>query len=481
MRSCSALTRVVIALAISLVFTGTTLPAHKKTSAQSQSSDKMPVRLIVKLPDYKGPSRFAGRKALLTFSPDGRLVAMSGVKGSIKVWDTRTGELKATLQGDKERVSGFAFSRDGRIAATRDYLDKSVRLWDVASWELKATLPGRKRNLESKLKSGFTFEEEFGPVPFSADGLMVLSEREDDVVAVSEVASGKEQMTLNHDTQDSGAKDLMKAMFLGGSRHFLALQTGFSADGKWIFTINGDKSAKIWDAATGRLTTTIVNNERIYRAAFTADSTALLTVEQQGAMKLWNLETGLLRGQVAPKGSIEYLMKSFEFSPDGTNLATFYFGDTRLWDTKTAALRFKLKGSETSDATFSPDGKWLATASREKQSAAKIWNVETGELKLALPPTGHKSVSVVFNSTGTILATTNDKGVVLWNPQTGELLTTLSEARYPVAFSPDGRTMATGARNDTALLWQLEEGKELREASLGLRCASRQVRTYFTC
>jgi hypothetical protein len=37
-----------------------------------------------------------------------------------------------------------------------------------------------------------------------------------------------------------------------------------------------------------------------------------------------------------------------------------------------------------------------------------------------------------------------------------ELLATLGEARYPVAFGKDGRTMVTGARNDTALLWELK-------------------------
>lgn len=421
-----------------------------------QSSDKLTVTLKAKLPDYKGPSRFVGRKALITFSPDGTLAAMSGKGGTITIWDTQTGELKATLKNGKDEVSGFSFSSDGRLAATRDYLDKSVRLWEVGTWQLKTTLPGRKRNLETKIKSGFSFEEEFGPVPFSPDGTAVLSEREDDVVTVWDVATGKERMTLKHDTRDSGAKETAKVVLFGGTRHLLALQTGYSGDGKWIFTINGDKSAKIWDATDGRLKTNITNNERIYRASFTPDSNGFLTVEQEGGMKLWEVETGMRLGQVAPKGLLEGEIKGFEFSPDGRTVATFTAGDTRLWNVKTAELLFKLPKSEGTDASFSPDGHWLATASNDKQTAGKLWNVESGELKLALPPIGYKTSSVVFNADGTIVATSNDKGVMLWDAQTGTLLARLDEARYPVAFSRDGRTLVTGGRQDTALLWKLE-------------------------
>jgi len=457
MRSNPILVCLVTALANSPMIFSRVIFAQAETPASaSGSQDKLPVRLKAKLPDYKGPSRFMGRKALMTFSPDGLLVAMSGTKGTITIWDTETGALKATLTSAKDRISGFAFSKDGRTAATRDYIDKSVRLWDATSWELKQTLPGRKNDLETKLKSGLGFEEEFGPVPFSPDGQTVLSEREDDLVALSAVSNGQERMTLNHDTRDSGAKDVLKAMFLAGTHHFLALQTGYSADGRWIFTINGDKSAKIWDAATGQLKTSIANSERIYRASFSPDSKVLLTVEQQGAMKIWDVETGQLRGQVAPKGFLENLMKSFEFSPDGSLLASFFFGDTRLWNVKTGEMLFKLADSQTTDATFSPDGRWLATASSDKQSAGKIWNVATREKRLSLASTGDKSVSVIFNPSGTLLATTNDKGVSLWDAQTGDLFATLNEARYPVAFSPDGRTIATGARNNMALLWEVQ-------------------------
>ena len=106
---------------------------------------------------------------------------------------------------------------------------------------------------------------------------------------------------------------------------------------------------------------------------------------------------------------------------------------------------------------FSPDGRWLVTASSDKLSAGKIWDMTTGELKLALPSIGSRSVSVEFNHDGTILATANDSGVKLWDTTSGELLTTLSEARYPVSFSSDGRLLVTGARKDTALLWELPQ------------------------
>ncbi len=424
-------------------------------SLAAEASDKLPLRLIAVLPDYKGPSRFVGRQALITFSPDGKLVAMSGTKRTITVWDTETGALKATLTGGKEGISGFAFSPDGRTAATRDYLDKSVRLWSVDTWESRATITGRKRDLETRLKSGFTYEQEFGPVAFSPDGRTVLSEREDDIVAVSDVANGEERFKLNHDTQNSGAKELLKVVFLGGSRHFLALQTGFSADGQLVFTINGDKSAKIWDAATGKLKTTVVNKERIYRASFSPDGRSLLTVEQEGGMKLWDAETGQLRGEVAKKGWLENLIKSFEFSSDGKTVATFYLGDTRLWDATTGEMKFKLLKTDTTDATFSPDGSLLATASHDKLSAGKIWDVKTGEAATTLASTGNKSVFVKFSPDGSLLVTTNDKGVNIWDAKNGALLATLAEARYPVAFSPDGRRLTTGARNDRAMLWEV--------------------------
>src|SRR5688572_21247665 len=153
-------------LILLLALTLSPLRLSAQTPTPPATTEKLAVRLKATLPDYKGPSKFRGRKALVTFSPDGRLVAISGTNRTITVWDTESGTLKAKLTAS-EGVSGFSFSPDGKTAATRDFLDKSVRIWDVQTWQVKNTLTGRKKNLETKLKTGLSYEEEFGPVPFS--------------------------------------------------------------------------------------------------------------------------------------------------------------------------------------------------------------------------------------------------------------------------------------------------------------------------
>jgi len=110
MRNSSVYQSMFTGLALAATILVNVVFARNQTAVNSiQSSDKLTVTLKAKLPDYKGPSRFVGRKALITFSPDGSLAAMSGKSGSITIWDTETGELKANLKNGKYQVSGFFF------------------------------------------------------------------------------------------------------------------------------------------------------------------------------------------------------------------------------------------------------------------------------------------------------------------------------------------------------------------------------------
>jgi serine/threonine protein kinase/Tol biopolymer transport system component len=117
-----------------------------------------------------------------------------------------------------------------------------------------------------------------------------------------------------------------------------------------------------------------------------------------------------------------------------------------------------------SAVAFSPDGRWLASASHDK--TVQLWDVETGQEVRALKGHAGQVTSVAFSNGGHLLATGSaDKTIKLWDPASGHEIRTLKgHTGYvdAVAFSPDGRWLASGSHDQTVKLWDVETGQEIR-------------------
>ena len=162
------------------------------------------------------------------------------------------------------------------------------------------------------------------------------------------------------------------------------------------------------------------------------------------------------------------VVTSVAFSPDGKTLASVSRNDQtiRLWDVATGEQKHTLPGN--AFVAFSPDGQTLATGGDD--GTLRLWDVNSGEHRQTR--TGHVGwvYSAAFSPDGNTIASVSSNGrepvhVHVWDVNSGERLRTLTghtNRVYSVAFSPDGNTIASGDLGGTLRLYDANSGEPLQ-------------------
>ena len=295
----------------------------------------------------------------------------------------------------------------------------------------------------------------------------------------------------------------------------------FSPDGKLLATLGGDGSAKLWNAETGELVANLPHPWTPTCLAFSADGKRLATGSEKergrqqpnakaAAVFVWDVADGKVKQTLS---SEEPCVAALAFSPDGKTLAAAKgrFGlpmPTTLWnlaEEKEVALpkpsdyRFRA-----TCLAFSPDGKTLAAGSKERHeevllfdvaarteresfkghtdgvdalafspdgklllvgpcgagNTVKLWELSTGENKAARIAFRARHHFVAFSTKGRpLVIDTVEQNASVWDVATGKELLSLrdSDAISTAAFSPDGKSLATGGYGNSVQLWKLRD------------------------
>jgi WD40 repeat protein/serine/threonine protein kinase len=365
----------------------------------------------------------------LEFSPDGQRLVTAGADRTARAWDLKTGALLGHPMEHTDAVVSASFSPDGRRIVTSSF-DHTARVWD-ANTGAPVTLP------------------------------------------------------LQHDSN--------------------VLSAAFNANGRRVVTASMDSTARVWDATTGQPVTLPLRHEGIvWPAAFSPDGRFVVTASQDKTERIWDAETGTpVTLALKHAGKVWWAT----FSPDGQLVATASEDRTaRIWNALTGApITAPMQHSEAViHAAFSPEGQRLVTASGESifgvldwkfkdcPGEARVWDATTG--KPLSPPMQHKLgvFWAVFSPDGRFVATASrDKTARVWDAHSGKPIAAPLPHRedvFRVAFTPDGRRLATASFDGAARIWEISSDErtpiELRESWLagefsfssdGLRVAGKYI------
>jgi WD40 repeat protein len=424
-----------------------------------------------------------GRSSSLAFSPDGSVLALGG--NPITLWDPRTGrQLRRFAAGPTSDANILVFSPDGRTLASGGGIgdDKhTVALWDVRSGRLRGEpLLGHGPGLSVSIDQGIT------GLTFSPDGRTLASGGDDGKVLLWDVTSRRLRglPLLGHDL---GVRSL-----------------AFSPNGTALASGGEDSTIALWDLrGQQRLSRPIAGSGRPASLAFSPDGVTVTaggdvdpfdsqSVTPKSVIR-WDVRT---RQQVDATIDVSHKVVSLALAPDGRTLATGDpDGGILLRDATTGrSVGPRLTGHRNwvSSLAFSPDGRLLASSSLavgpnadlNATTTVIVWDVRTHR-RLGEPLVGHRDhvLDVAFSPDGKLLATASADGtVILWDVparrRVGEPLTghgtNLPESQFgptgrlgydvsSLAFSPDGKLLASGSYDDTVILWDTRTRRPIGE------------------
>ena len=399
----------------------------------------------------------------IAFSPDGKALAVGFGQYSqqeafqVKVYEVETGRETAAFPGPRGGVNDLAFHPDGRHLAVAGA--EVVEVWDVGA-------PKRVRELRGHSKWVYG-------VAYSPDGKWLATGGWDRTIKLRDAATGEEKLTLfAHDG--------------------FVLDLAFSPDGGALVSTSEDRSVRLWEVPSGRpLGVLHSHSDFVQAVAFAPDGRELASGGLEGTMKVWDRRSSfpvVFGGHTGWVGRLWYRR-------DGRRVVTAPMAHqvagetTKGWDPSTCELDPALTGIDPDKlgdeylpptvfppdygpprAVTSPDGKLIvrvwagaverAMADRSKdyaKNSVEVLDAKSGHVLHTL--IGHTAEvrGLAFSPDGRRIATSSwDRTIKLWDPDTGREVFTLrghTAGLLVVAFSPDGRRLVSGGIDFTARVW----------------------------
>jgi WD40 repeat protein len=205
------------------------------------------------------------------------------------------------------------------------------------------------------------------------------------------------------------------------------------------------------------------HTQGVDRVAYSPDGRLLASSDEGGEVRVWNVPDGTPRYVLPARGPVVHALT---FSPDGKFLLTASAqgnGDLNIWEAETGKPDGALQGhtSGVFEISFGPDGKTLVSGGWDH--IIRVWDFAARREVQAFPsPDAEWIRSVVVSVGGKIAVGGRSEGSVFFLELDGQLLKTFDTSAGPLCFSPDGRLLAgTTWKEGRVTVWDVNSGEKV--------------------
>jgi len=372
----------------------------------------------------------------LAISPDGQLVIGASQEGSVYGWNLGDGKRKWKLSSNSWIVRSMAMSPDGRCVATSDARNH-IWVWSVETGELlSGGRPGHDASVDE--------------VAFSHDGTLLVT------------GSG------GQDTHIWSAASGVHLRKLKTSSSSLA----FTSEGNLVTSWANAPQLKTWKTGSGDLLSeATLGGPTSGHFEISGDEKRLVTLERVGeppGCRMLVLEYPSLKPLKEIKGD-GYHGGCIALTHNGELAAIAAQEIIEIWNLREGVLAARMSGHthHPQGLAFTPDGRFLISGGLDQ--TVRVW--EMASCKQVFELKGHKRsvAAIALSPNGRVVASAGGSQsypievadphrIRLWDIATGEQVAALSghnEDVSSLAFSPDGKLLASGMYDTTALVWEV--------------------------
>lgn len=381
----------------------------------------------------------SGNVVKLSYSFDDKFLATGGVDSFVVIWQVDNGYKTKIIPGGKKDITGIEFLAGNNIATSS--LDHSLRIWDIGKQAKEVKLKVNK--IENSDPTDFNVS-----LAVSPDGKKLATGGGKGIIRIWDTGKGKllQEMRSSgkmvfglawNDTTDKifggyednsiGIWDLKtgknEKLFNSNQRVVVSLE--ISPDGKYFTTGARDNTVNLWKTDGTFIHTFSGYSDNVHIMKFIPEKYMLITVDESGKVIVWDYNS---YGRISV----------YNVGPQVTagDVSVNYYGDEKKAE------------------------KYILAFNRLPENKIFLSEIEKGLVTGNLSGNNGEVTSVAFSCNGILASGDYDGNILLFKGNSLERKLRFRDSKIRnLAFSKDGKILASGTFDGFVIIWDVDMGK----------------------